>query len=305
MAVVEVPAMAGAGMTKFHLTHKDGAQRNRKLATSILAFASSAVVTLIFVVTEFTRGAWAVVVVIPLIVFFLSRTNKRYVQEKAALAEEGVPSAVAAPTLRHQVVVVLVDRIDLATTRALQLARSLALDNELRAVHFMIDKARSDRLSGAWTRVGLDRIPLEVIEVPDRRLTRAATELADSLAADQRTEVLMVLPRRAYRGLASRVLHDHTADRIVAAVTQVKNVSATIAPFDVRASGSTVRSVRSRVLTSRAPSRLPAGPWPVACTATVTPCASAQATAVATSAPLAATTTATGVRATARFQGVE
>ncbi|MDQ6840189.1 MAG: OB-fold nucleic acid binding domain-containing protein, partial [Actinomycetota bacterium] len=123
--------------------------------------------------------------------------------------------------------------IDLATARALQLARSLALGNELRAVHFMIDDARAARLSRAWTRIGLGQIPLEVIEVPDRRLTRAATEMADDLASDTSTEVLMVLPRRAYRGLASRILHDHTADRIVAAVTQVKNVSATIAPFDV------------------------------------------------------------------------
>lgn len=72
-----------------------------------------------------------------------------------------------------------------------------------------------------------------MVECPDRRLVRAVTELADDMAADGQTEVLLVLPRRAYRGLASRVLHDHTADRIVAAVTQIPNVSATIAPFNV------------------------------------------------------------------------
>lgn len=226
--------MAGAGMTRFHVKHRDDPHRAKKLVTSALAFVASGVVTLIFVITEFTSGAWVVVIVIPLIVFALSRTNKRYEAERVALAEEGVPNAVSAPILRHQVVIVLVDRLDLATTRGLQLARSLALDNELRAVHFMIDEARAKRLTGAWVRLGLGRIPLEVIEVPDRRLARAATELADNLASDGHTEVLMVLPRRAYRGLASRVLHDHTADRIVAAVTQITNVSATIAPFDVQ-----------------------------------------------------------------------
>ncbi|MDQ2725422.1 MAG: OB-fold nucleic acid binding domain-containing protein, partial [Actinomycetota bacterium] len=224
--------MAGAGMVRYHLTHHDP-DRRRRLLSDGTSFVASAVVTLIFVITEFSRGAWAVVVVIPLIVFGLSRTNRRYQAESRVLAEEAAPAATAAPTLRHQVVIVLVDRIDLATARALQLSRSLALGNELRAVHFMIDDARAARLSKAWTRIGLGKIPLEVIEVPDRRLTRAATEMADDLASDGTTEVLMVLPRRAYRGLASRLLHDHTADRIVAAVTQVKNVSATIAPFDV------------------------------------------------------------------------
>jgi amino acid transporter len=224
--------MAGAGMVRYHLTHHDP-DRRRRLVSDGTSFVASAVVTLIFVVTEFSRGAWAVVIVIPLIVFGLSRTNRRYQAEGRVLAEESTPAATKAPTLRHQVVIVLVDRIDLATARALQLARSLALGNELRAVHFMIDDARAARLSKAWTRIGLGQISLEVIEVPDRRLTRAATELADDLASDGSTEVLMVLPRRAYRGLASRLLHDHTADRIVAAVTQVKNVSATIAPFDV------------------------------------------------------------------------
>lgn len=224
--------MAGAGMVRYHLTHSD-ADRRRRLLSDGTSFVASAAVTLIFVIAEFTRGAWAVVIVIPLIVFGLSRTNRRYQAESRILAEEAAPAATAAPTLRHQVVIVLVDRIDLATARALQLARSLALGNELRAVHFMIDDARAARLSKAWTRIGLGQIPLEVIEVQDRRLSRAATEMADDLASDGSTEVLMVLPRRAYRGVASRLLHDHTADRIVAAVTQVKNVSATIAPFDV------------------------------------------------------------------------
>jgi amino acid transporter len=225
--------MAGVGMTRYHYTHP-GPGRRKGLIVNGLAFVASASVTGIFVVTEFARGAWAIVVIIPLIVFALSRTHRRYIAEKAVLREEGAAAAVEAPTLQHHVVIVLVDRIDLATARALQLARSLAGPGELRAVHFMIDETRADRLRGAWAKLGLGAIALEIVECPDRRLSRAATELADDLARGGDTEVLMVLPRRAYRGVASRLLHDHTADRIVAAVTQIPNVSATIAPFDVR-----------------------------------------------------------------------
>jgi amino acid transporter len=224
--------MAAAGMTKYHFNHPSP-ERRRGLIVNIMAFVACVIITAIFVVTEFARGAWLVVVVIPLIVFALSRTHRRYTDEKEVLVEEGAAAVYDAPALRHHVVIVLVDRVDLATARALQLARSLALGNELRAVHFVTDEASARRLSTAWAKLGLGGVALELVECPDRRLVRAATELADDLASDGQTEVLMVLPRRAYRGVASRILHDHTADRIVAAVTQITNVSATIAPFDV------------------------------------------------------------------------
>ena len=224
--------MAGAGMTRYHMTHP-GPKQKKGLLINGFAFVCSFGVTMIFVITEFTRGAWAVVVVIPLIVFALSRTHGRYETERTVLSEEAAPAAVASRTLKRGVVILLVDRIDLATARALQLARSLSVGDELRAVHFDIDDERAKKLQDGWTRLGLDKVSLEVVECPDRRLVRAVTELADDLASDGETEVLMVLPRRAYKGFWGRVLHDHTADRIVASVTQIPNASATIAPFDI------------------------------------------------------------------------
>jgi hypothetical protein len=79
----------------------------------------------------------------------------------------------------------------------------------------------------------MGELPLELVECPDRRLSRAATEMAAELAADGKTEVMLVLPRRLYRGVANRLLHSHAADRIVTAVSTLPHVSATIAPFDV------------------------------------------------------------------------
>jgi amino acid transporter len=224
--------MAGAGMTRYHMKNT-GPDRTRGLIVNGLAFFTSAVVTLIFVITEFSRGAWAVVVVIPLLVFMLSRTHKRYEVEREVLAEEIAPAAIRAPILRQQVVVVLVDRVDLPTAGGLQLARSVAAGGRIRAVHFSIDDERTDRLTRAWTKLGLGAVPLEVIECPDRRLVRSVTEMAADLAADGHTEVLLILPRRATRGVVNRLLHDQTADRIVSAVTGIRNVSATIAPFDI------------------------------------------------------------------------
>ena len=237
--------MAGAGMTKYHLTH-DSPQRRRHLAVAGATFVASAIVTLIFVVTEFTRGAWLVVVCIPLIVLVLSRTHRRYELEKQVLAEDSASAGSDQAVLRKHVVLVLVDTVDLATSRAVQLARSLSSGAEIRAVHFVTDVARARAMARQWREIGRWRIPLELVECSDRRLARAAKEMVAELAADGETEVTLVLPRRLYRGVANKLLHSNTADRIVRAVSTVPNASATIAPFDVagmlrRASGQRLR----------------------------------------------------------------
>ncbi|HEV2362369.1 MAG TPA: amino acid permease, partial [Acidimicrobiales bacterium] len=224
--------MAGAGMTKYQLNHPDG-RRFRDLAVPLAAFIASAAVTLIFVVAEFTRGAWLVVVCIPLIVLVLSQTNRRYEAEKRVLAEGSDDAGKDKPLLRRHVVLVLIDTVDLATARAVQLARSLAGASEVRAVHFVLDAARARSMAKQWNELGRWRLPLDLVDCPDRRLARAATELVADIAAGGDTEVTLVLPRRIYKGFANRLLHANTADRIVAAVSTVPNVSATVAPFDV------------------------------------------------------------------------
>jgi amino acid transporter len=225
--------MAGAGMVKYHLT-RSAPDRGRRLLINGLAAITSGIVTLIFVVTEFTRGAWAVVIVMPLLILLLSRTHRRYQAEKEVLAEEVAPKGAGSRALLRQEIVVLVDSIDVATARAFQLARSIAAGSPVQVVHFSIDDERAERLRGAWARLDLGTLTLQVIECPDRRLERAVSELAADMASDGQTEVLLILPRRASHGPVGRLLHDRTADRIVVAVAALKHVSATIAPLDVR-----------------------------------------------------------------------
>ncbi|MGH7735395.1 MAG: amino acid permease, partial [Gemmatimonadales bacterium] len=220
--------MAGAGMFKHHLTHRDPKWR-RSAAVSAVAAAVCAVVVVVFAVTEFTRGAWVVVVVMPVLVYALMRTNQQYRREDAVLEEGAAIEACEARILRRHAVVILVDRIDLATARAIQYARSL-MPEELRAVHFNVDASRAERLIDRWQHVGLTRLPLDVVDCPDRRLTRAALELVADLA-DGETEVSVLLPRRSYGRAWRRILHDQTADRIVEAVSQLSHVNATIVPF--------------------------------------------------------------------------
>ena len=134
----------------------------------------------------------------------------------------------------------------MAVVRALQYARTLSPD-DLRAVHFDIDTKVARELEADWGRFGLGRLPLDIVEVPDRRLGRAAIELVADATLDGDTECTVLLPRRSYRRVWQRFLHDRTADRIAAVLGQVPHVSATIVPFAVAAPfGDRVRSSVAR-----------------------------------------------------------
>jgi hypothetical protein len=157
-------------------------------------------------------------------------------------------------------VVILVDKIDLATARAIQYARTLTPD-DLHAVHFNIDQKRAELLIGRWQQLGLARLPLDVVDCPDRRLGRAALELAAELT-DGETEVSMLLPRRSYGKAWRRVLHDQTADRIVDIVSQLPHVNATIVPFHVAPGLTENQLTMDTVLEAIAPPTEPAMPAP-------------------------------------------
>ena len=62
-------------------------------------------------VTKFVHGAWMVVVVVPVMVWFLVRLADRYETEEEEL-EDNVQELPDAPALDRHVVLVLVDRLD-------------------------------------------------------------------------------------------------------------------------------------------------------------------------------------------------
>jgi amino acid transporter len=223
--------MAGSGMVKHHFAQRERGWRHKVVINGSAAVLSFAVV-IIFAWTKFTQGAWVVVLLFPILMFALIRFNHRYREEASVLGEAAADANADFQALRRNVALVLVDRLDLATSRAIQYARSLSVD-DVRAVHFVIDNVRAQALEDRWVRLGMTRLPLELVECPDRRVVRAALEMAADAASDGQTEVSVLLPRRSYTYGWSRLLHDSVGEQIAAAVSRLEHVNATIVPFDV------------------------------------------------------------------------
>ncbi len=224
--------MAGFGMARYHRRNKRPGWR-RHAVISIIGGIYTGLVVLIFAVVKFTEGAWLVVVVFPLLVVVFIRLNREYRMESRVLQRIGTRSKPPEPpTYARRTVYVFVDAFDLATIAALRYARSLR-PTTLRAVHLVIDRQHADALRQDWVRANTG-ITLDLIDTPDRRLDRAAAKLASDEAAQPGVGVTVVLPRRSFTPLLGRLLHDHTADKIAAAVSHIPHAAATIVPFDVR-----------------------------------------------------------------------
>jgi amino acid transporter len=223
-------SMAGFGMAKYHHTHKEPGWRH-KLAINFSAGALTAVVVVIFAVVKFTEGAWVVLVLFAVLVPALIRMNREYQAEADVLEALTDHQPPPQPHYSRRTVLVFVDSFDLATLAALRYARSLR-PTTIRAVHFVIDSVRAEKLRDRWTRA--DRgIALDFIDCPDRRLVRGAADLVEREVQDPGTHVTVILPRRSYSPLLGRLLHDRTGDKVAAAVSRIPRSAATIVPYDV------------------------------------------------------------------------
>ena len=225
-------AMAGFGMARYHKRVKEQGWRRRRIINTVGGIYT-ALVVVIFAVVKFTEGAWVIVILFPLLVYGLIQVNRRYRVEAEVLENIGGRKPPDPPNYTRRTVLVFVDEFNLATIAALRYARGLR-PTDLRAVHFVIDQERANELRDAWLRA--DRgIPLDLVDCPDRRLTRAAAELVAEEACQPGTHVTVVLPRRSYPPLLGRLLHDQTADKIARVVSRIPRSAATIIPFDVEA----------------------------------------------------------------------
>jgi amino acid transporter len=241
-------SMAGFGMAKYHTRHKTPGWR-RRMIINFSAGVMTAIVVAIFAVVKFTEGAWVVVVLFAVLVPALIRMNREYTAETEVLETISENQPPPPPHYSRRTIFVFVDSFDLATLAALRYARSQR-PTTIRAVHFVIDNVRADKLREKWTRA--DRgITLDFIDVSDRRLLRAATELVEREVSDPGTHVTVVLPRRSYSALLGRLLHDRTADKIAAVVSRIPRSAATIIPYDVES--------RVRVLQERHAAKIAAG----------------------------------------------
>jgi amino acid transporter len=197
---------------------------------SAIGATATGLVMLTLATTKFTEGAWIVVVLIPVLVVIFLTIRRHYVDVAAQLSLEGWPGP---PSSRHTVLVAVGD-IQRSVVRALQYAKSLSTEANVRAVYVETDPARTRRLEEKWAQWGLG-IPLVVLDSPHRSVLQPLLEYLDRIQGKHHDDfVTIVLPEFIPARWWQYLLHNQTALLIKGSLLFRKNTVVVDVPYHLR-----------------------------------------------------------------------
>jgi amino acid transporter len=211
-----LPLYAIGVFTSFTLSQLGMVQRWRRVQTpgwqrnaaiNSVGAAVTGIVLVVLAVTKFAEGAWAVIVLVPIMVLILRSIHGHYM----AVARQLSLADVAPPTpVRRHTAVVLISGVNRGVIPALQYAISLAPDN-VTAVYVDMDPDATEKLRAKWNQWG-SGVPLVVLASPYRSLIRPLMQYIDEVDAQYDDDVLtVILPEFVPSKWWHHLLHNQTA----------------------------------------------------------------------------------------------
>ena len=180
--------LSQGGMVRHWLMNRERHWRKRLMINGVGALATG-VATLVIAGTKFVHGAWIVIGLLPLLVFWFRAVKAHYrlADEQVQLERDHRP-----PKPRHNVVVIPIGAVNQPALRAVDYARSHSSD--VRAVFVDREKEETARIQVQWAQWGCG-IPLIVIPARGGSILRALlAHIEDLLEKDQDSWVTLVLP---------------------------------------------------------------------------------------------------------------
>lgn len=221
--------LSQGGMVSHWLRTREPGWRQSVAINGIGAFLT-AVVFVVIIITRFTRGAWAVLVAIPLIVLLFRAVHEHYMRIARQLSLTEAPPPLA---IRRHTAVVLVSGMHRGVIPALEYAKSIAPGN-VRALYVALDPEEERRVREKWAKWGCG-IPLVVLPSPYRSLVRPILKYVNEVDAQYDDDVLtVIIPEFVPSRWWEHLLHNQTALLIKAALMFRKGVVVTSVPYHLK-----------------------------------------------------------------------
>ncbi|HET9498068.1 MAG TPA: APC family permease [Candidatus Limnocylindria bacterium] len=182
----------------------------RGLVINGLGAATTAVVALVVGVSNFTSGAWLVIVLTPLMMLMLTGIRRHYRSFDEALRTD--LAATSTVSTAEPIVIVPIARLDRPALGALTFARKLS--DRATAIHVTNDAADAGALREQWTALG-NGMELVVVESPYRALMGPLLRYMDALQSqDPSRPVVVVLSEIVPRHWWENFLHNQSSLRL-------------------------------------------------------------------------------------------
>ncbi|MGY1703335.1 APC family permease [Geodermatophilus sp. SYSU D00697] len=203
----------------------------RSQAINAVGGSLTSVVLVIIVITKFTRGAWLVILVMPLLFLLMKAINRHY----SHVAEQLVPDPESRMLPSKVHAIVLVSKVHKPTLRALAFARATRPD-ALTALTVNVDPAETRALQAQWEKYDIP-VPLTVLESPYREITRPVLDFVKGIRRDSPRELVVVfVPQYVVGHWWENVLHNQSALRLRARLQFMPGVMITTVPWQLESS---------------------------------------------------------------------
>jgi amino acid transporter len=213
---------------------RDPAARNRIRRSQFINTVGGSlttVVLVIIIVTKFTRGAWLVLLVMPVLFLLMRAINRHY----SHVSEQLVPDTDSRMLPSKVHAIVLVSKVHKPTLRALAFARATRPD-ALTALTVNVDDADTRSLQADWERYDIP-VPLTVVESPYREITRPVLDYVKAVRRESPRELVVVfVPQYVVGHWWENVLHNQSALRLRARLQFQPGVMITTVPWQLESS---------------------------------------------------------------------
>ena len=210
-------------------TERDPAARGRIMRSrGINAFGASftGLVLIIVILTKFTKGAYLVLIAMPILYLIMRAINKHYTRVSEELVSDDI--GLVLPSRNH--VIVLVSKVHKPTLRALAFAKATRPDT-LTALTVNVDDEDTRALQAEWERHDLP-VALTVLESPFREVARPLIAYIKKLRADRPRDVVSVfIPEYVVDKWWEQLLHNQSALRLKGRLLFVPGVMVTSVPW--------------------------------------------------------------------------
>jgi amino acid transporter len=227
-------------------TEGDQAVRRRMMRSRVInaiGAGFTAVVLVIVLATKFVKGAWIVVVAMPLIWLVMRAIRNHYAKVAVELAP---PEDFKITSPSHNHAIVLVSKLHLPTLRAIGYAMA-ARPSSLEAVTVDIDGTEVGMLKEQW-RVHEIPVPLTVIASPYREITRPIVDYVKRLRTENPNDIVTVyIPEYVLGHWWEQLLHNQSALRLKSRLLFQRRVVVASVPYQLHSASGQDPAVRQPV----------------------------------------------------------
>ncbi|MDQ3476449.1 MAG: APC family permease, partial [Actinomycetota bacterium] len=215
-------------------TERDKQVRRRMQRSRVINAVGGSLTTLVLmivIVTKFSRGAYIVLIAMPIIFWIMRSIHKHY----SRLSEELTPDEDVTTLPSRVNAVVLVSKLHKPTLRALNFARATRPDS-LTALTVNVDNEETRGLQAEWDRLKIP-VALTVIESPYREITRPVLDYVRDIRRDgPRDLVVVFIPEYVVGHWWEQLLHNQSALRLKGRLLFQPGVMVTNVPWRLESS---------------------------------------------------------------------